>query len=310
MSAHFSTIDIDRASEDTGGEVLPVLEEICAFFEGWVGARVASSRIARYREAFRAYEAVGGIGNRLAPRQAQDLIETVVEFQQLRRIMHAAKLSSNPAAWRAQLCELASGVPYASDELPMASPRDKQFECFVAAVAELSGYQVAFSEPDLHLDWQSDRCCIAAKRPRSAEAVAKNCKKGSKQVVKAGLPGFVALDLSLVLHRGACPFATAAEAGVQFLKDSLNAFVKVHYRALVRACAGRVPAVLLSAHVPVLLFDESGPTSLRTVARWLLVPMSYSMTPALKAALQFTARSEQGLFGKVAAEAETYGTTA
>jgi len=298
VTVHFSTIDIDRAPEGAGGELLPVVDEICTFFEKWAGARVPATRIGRYREAFTKYESIGRIGNRLSFREAQNLIETVVELQQLRKIMQAATLSSKPGAWREQIRTLTAGVPYASDDRAAASPRDTQFECFVGAVAELSGYDIAFSEPDLQLSYENDCYCIAAKRPRTAETVAKNCKIGSKQIRTAGVPGLVALDLSLALHRGACPVATAPEAGIQFLKDSLNAFVSRHYRSLVRACGDRVSAVLLSAHVPVLIFDATGPTSLRTVVRWLLVPLSYTMTSSLRLALEFTARSEQGLFGK------------
>lgn len=283
---------------------MPLLEEICEGFAKWTGAPVDATRLGRYRSAFTKYEAVGGVGNRLAPREWQDLIETVVEFQELRKIMEAATFSPHPDVWREQMLKLRSGVPYASDESTAASPRDTQFECFVAAVAELSGYEVTFAEPDLQLRYGDELYCIAAKRPRSPSAVVRNCKIGSKQVTKAGVPGLVAVDLSIALHRGGCPFATTLEAGGQFLKDSLNVFVTTHHRQLVHACAGRISAVLFSAHVPVLLVDAAGPGSLRTVVRWLLVPLSYTMTPELKAALEFTARSEHGLFGKWTPEEE------
>jgi hypothetical protein len=78
--------------------------------------------------------------------------------------------------------------------------RDAQFEVNVAGRFVQAGAVVAPGEPDLVCDLNGMRFGVAAKRIKSATALRDNFIDARRQIVRSGLPGVVALDVTPVLQ--------------------------------------------------------------------------------------------------------------
>jgi hypothetical protein len=185
-----------------------------------------------------------------------------------------------------------------SDGPQQSSARDFQFESFVAAVAELSGYRIRFDEPDMVV--QNDICTfgIAAKRPRSSRTIEKNCRKAVRQIQQSGIPGIVALDVSLALYPKKCINTNALAGALTSVEVAVNRFVTERYNMLYDICAGdHVLGVLASLHLPVLNFGHAVGPQLATAIRWTVVPFCAPSDKRLGWILQFAQVSELGLFG-------------
>ncbi len=77
------------------------------------------------------------------------------------------------------------------------SPRNTQFELYVAATFRLPGATVFDGEPDLRLLYGTEEVGIAVKRIQSlnVDQVQKNARKAEKQIATQGLRGWIALNL-------------------------------------------------------------------------------------------------------------------
>jgi hypothetical protein len=78
-----------------------------------------------------------------------------------------------------------------------STPRDTQFELYVAATLRLAGATVRRGEPDLRLLYGPEETGIAVKRIRSLnpDQVQKNARDAAKQIAGEGLRGWIALNL-------------------------------------------------------------------------------------------------------------------
>jgi hypothetical protein len=94
------------------------------------------------------------------------------------------------------LRELLSGHPDPSLDSANARGRDKEFEWFIAAIFRRAGLFVAFAEPDLLLKFGGGIRSIAAKRLSSRKQVDSNIKKASAQILQAGYPGYIFLEIT------------------------------------------------------------------------------------------------------------------
>lgn len=94
---------------------------------------------------------------------------------------------------------LASFLKGTEVEVPggKTTPRDIQFECYVAAMLILGGAEVTDAEPDLHLLFGRERVGLAAKRvsslkPRKLE---QHVDDAVRQIQKSRMRGFVVLNI-------------------------------------------------------------------------------------------------------------------
>ena len=91
--------------------------------------------------------------------------------------------------------------------------RAAQFELYLAAVLRKGGLVVAVdTEPDIIANVNGMRIAIAAKRPQSMSAVRKALKGAARQIRGVGLPGFIALDLTVATVDRPVALASVAHA--------------------------------------------------------------------------------------------------
>lgn len=276
-------------------ETLQLVAELYSFFQAQDVPRLAATRIRAYQEAFERFKRAAESGERLPRDQAENVIETMVEFEQLRIIMEAVKLSTTPATWKSQLRKLARGPTFATAETAAASPRDTQYECFLGAVAARGGYQVTFDEPDIVVGDDRVRFVIAAKRPRSTASVEKNCRKAARQIAATGLPGLIAIDLTHALHMAWCLTPSTREDALATVEESVEGFLVAHEALLKRCVGGRAAAVLATVHLPAVIGIPMKP-QLMTAVAWRFLNLTADRGEMTWVAA-FAKRSIDGLFG-------------
>lgn len=79
--------------------------------------------------------------------------------------------------------------------------RDMQFELFVAAVCQSAGLMpIERDEPDVRFTLDGTKYGIAAKRVKNVKRLGERVKKAADQVAASSLPGFIALETSLMFN--------------------------------------------------------------------------------------------------------------
>jgi len=257
-----------RGSERSWDTNFQLLDGVRESLEGMGVPNVAASRIGGYQRAFHALRDAASMTDYSVEDGAR-LLGSMTDFHQLRRIVAAAERSDQQDAWIRQLKQLPGGAAFL--EAPDARPdgRDIQFECFVAAVLELSGLAVAFEEPDLLLTAGGQTVAIAAKRPRSRRSILKNLQRGISQVRRSGSPGLVALDLSTALHHGDCINTNDVRGGALLLREATDSAVaELIPRVRSNAQSSDVFGILGHLMLPVLNFGHPQGTQVATAVRW------------------------------------------
>jgi hypothetical protein len=97
------------------------------------------------------------------------------------------------------LRDLISGSMDPATDAPSARGRDKQFELFVAAILLRSGLPVALTEPDVLFQFGDAIRSVAAKRLISRRNADRNIKKAADQILSAGHPGYIFVDITRLL---------------------------------------------------------------------------------------------------------------
>jgi len=93
--------------------------------------------------------------------------------------------------------------------------RDKQFELYLAAICQNAGLvPVDYEEPDVTCFVDGTKFGIAAKRLKSGKIsqLKKQVRKGADQLTGQGLPGIVALDLSLSRNQKNVPMVSPIQS--------------------------------------------------------------------------------------------------
>jgi hypothetical protein len=275
------------------------MNELYADFDALGLATLGSSRIRAYRNAFQWLESIRGKDKehfKLA--NAERVLHTMVEFHQLRTIVAAARSSKDDATWRAQLERLISGLPFPKDASEQSAARDFQFESYIGAVCELSGYRVRFEEPDVLVQDGARLFGLAAKRPRNPRKAEANCRKAVRQIGRSGHPGLVALDLSSALYPNKCINTNDLRSATAFVEAATRRFADANLRWLSAVCRSNNSfGALLTIHLPVINFGHPRAPQLATATRWDVVILCNSDDPRFQWGFDFARRCELGLFG-------------
>lgn len=275
-----------------------MIQDVYAQFETLGIPTVGSSRIKAYRDVFISLDRARQRKGQLTQKLAEKVLHTIVEFAQLQTILKAARTSNEQESWQCQLRKLISGPGFSTKESKHSAARDFQFECLVAAISELSTYFIQFNEPDVLVKKNNKVFGIAAKRIQSLRKVEANCRKGAQQVIKSGIPGVIALDLSFALYPNQCINTNALEGALRFVEIAANKFVADHYKKLETLCRDQmVLGVLVNLQLPVLNFGHEAGPQLATAVRWTLVPFCSSGDERLGWILQFADSCRLGILG-------------
>jgi hypothetical protein len=271
------------------------MENMYAFFKSLGEPKIGASRVRAYRDAYACFREAALWGSTMTPQDGEHVLETMAEFRQLEVIVNASAAMPASRQWRMQLKKLISGAAFVAGHKNSGSARDSQFECLIAAVAQSSGYEISFAEPDVMVhDTRGFHFGIAAKRPRHFGSVERNCRTGARQVAKSGHPGIVALDLTSC-YFGAMPRMIASpDAANTLVAEAVGQFVVTNAADLIRWVNRRAAAILLTLQIPVLVDSQERP-QLLTATCWRVVGLPHIEDRSW--ILQFAARCERGLFG-------------
>jgi hypothetical protein len=74
--------------------------------------------------------------------------------------------------------------------------RNYQFQLYVAALCTNAGIPTRHEEPDITCNVGVTTYGVAAKRLKTIDSLEVNVKKAADQIVRAGFPGIIAIDLT------------------------------------------------------------------------------------------------------------------
>ena len=296
--AYISRFDIQRCNLNTWDANLRDIREIYVGFEALGIPTVNASRIGAYRDAFQSFSDAHQEQRKLDLSLAIRILNTMVEFRQLQTILRAATASQNRDMWRERLRQLISGAEFSTHESNTASPRDFQFESYIGAVCELSGYSVRFDEPDIVVTDNFQVFGIAAKRPRNERKLQANCKKAVRQIRNSGISGLIAIDLSFALQADQCINTIDLRGATLFVEEIANGFIRDNHTRLQDICRDKcVLGALIHVQMPVINFGHPDGPQLATAIRWTVAPFTESQVEGFFWATEFSRRCDLGLFG-------------
>jgi len=97
------------------------------------------------------------------------------------------------------LRQILSGTPLPSEDANSIA-RDKQFELYLAAILERTGFVVSLEEPDILFSYNSQTYSLAAKRVKSEQQISRRYREAIKQIKKHPYPGFIGISLDYLIR--------------------------------------------------------------------------------------------------------------
>lgn len=126
------------------------------------------------------------------------VLESIRDMYQLRLIVDEMDAHRKDPRFFASVKKLLQDAAAPQDGNSNSPGRDTQFELYLAAIALRGGMMpVEYDEPDVTCNVEGVRFGIAAKRLKSLERFERRVKEGARQIRGAGLPGIIALDLTI-----------------------------------------------------------------------------------------------------------------
>lgn len=79
--------------------------------------------------------------------------------------------------------------------------RNYQYQLFLGALFEESGFHVSYKEPDLVIRHKGEEYCVAAKRISSIEKISRRISEAEKQIIKCNKKGIIAISLDFMINK-------------------------------------------------------------------------------------------------------------
>ncbi len=119
--------------------------------------------------------------------------------------------------------------------------RDIQFELYIASVCARAGLRPILDEPDIVCNNSRPQLGIAAKRLKSRGQFEKRFRKACDQIEGTGIPGLIAMDLSLVLNpqNKFLGLDHTPDSAAWWLRDLAEPFIRASYDSMLRWRHGR-----------------------------------------------------------------------
>jgi hypothetical protein len=189
--------------------------------------------------------------------------------------------------------ELVSGQTLPQNEREQSKSRDIQFELCVAAHCRTAGYLVEPKEPDVLVHDPNGNFGIAAKRPKSPKTLERHIRKGSQQIHASGMPGLVAIDLSLIHNRAnGIQLIRKQEQGIEAVQIVADHFIKSNsgsIRSLVK-----VPDVFGVVVCMSGLFFVESTLQFASATRWTITNLCKISDPHYQQLSKFLVRFAAG----------------
>ena len=96
------------------------------------------------------------------------------------------------------LQKLFSGSSFPSGD-SLQTPRSHQFQLYLAALMDLSGFDITLKEPDFFFQYKSRKYSVAAKRINSPSKIYTRLSEAKKQIKNYGDLGFIAFSIDRVV---------------------------------------------------------------------------------------------------------------
>lgn len=156
----------------------------------------AGSRLYRYQ---RILETLGNQQSNNLPKDFNDkkFYQIPAEIHQLYHGIVELNQSATFNEWRKKLVYLVSGNELPEDDQDH-TPRNYQFELYIAGLLKKSGLEPVCAEPDVVINRDGRNFGIAIKRPNSFSNLKGNLRKARKQIVKTNQPGIVFVDVTRI----------------------------------------------------------------------------------------------------------------
>ena len=214
------------------------------------------SRFYNYRKVLETFDQVAGT------KKAEDidfrlLRQANIEVEFLSTIVDELTSKPRPTGWEPAVEKLISGLNLPEQEGKSASPRDFQFELYVAAFSRKAGFGIELSEPDVIVSHPDLTFGIAAKRPKSLKSVERNIKKASKQIDRSMMSGVVAVDLSLAANpRNAYAVTKGERLSIPLQDWYLNQFIDEYAVRIKSLTSDSVIGIMVFASATIFSIDH------------------------------------------------------
>jgi len=123
------------------------------------------------------------------------LAEGIRDFAELSAIVKSKTIRQGN---RKEIQKLFGGYSKPSGDA-LTQARDLQFELYLAAIFDLSGFYVLVEEPDFSFKYEDVIYSVAAKRINSEQKISTRFSKAKKQIRKRGIKGFIAFSLDRII---------------------------------------------------------------------------------------------------------------
>ncbi|MBM9514702.1 hypothetical protein [Desulfogranum marinum] len=117
------------------------------------------------------------------------------DFAELNAIVKSQKIRKEN---RKEIQKIFGGTRKPSED-NLTQARDFQFELYLAAIFDLSGFFVEIAEPDFKFEYKGTIYSVAAKRISSESKIQTRFSKAKKQIKKCGIPGFIAFSIDRIV---------------------------------------------------------------------------------------------------------------
>ena len=123
------------------------------------------------------------------------LAEGIRDFAELSAIVKSKTIRQEN---RKDIQKLFGGSGKPSDDI-LTQHRDFQFELYLAALFDLSGFYVLIEEPDFLFKYENVTYSVAVKRINSERKIHTRFSKAKEQIKKSGIKGFIAFSLDRIV---------------------------------------------------------------------------------------------------------------
>lgn len=121
----------------------------------------------------------------------------LVAYQEVGQFLQILEHLGSDKDWHADIQKVfTSDRPIPARDSTHTPARDAQFELYVAARLSRGNISVTKGEPDIICNMDGFKFTVAAKRLKSKESLVARIKDARDQIIKAQLPGIIAVDLS------------------------------------------------------------------------------------------------------------------
>lgn len=123
------------------------------------------------------------------------LAEGFRDFAELNAIVKSIRIRKEN---RKEVQKIFGGARKPSED-NLTQARDFQFELYLAAFFDLSGFLVEISEPDFKFEYKGKIYSVAAKRISSENKIQARFSKAKQQIIASGVAGFIAFSIDRIV---------------------------------------------------------------------------------------------------------------